>query len=98
MTSKTKTLVASSLLFLFSGQINAQKAPAVVTQANYGGEKQEAVYSLLPTADNAFMLGGTTDSKGAGKMDAWLVKADSEGKVLWDKTFGGVPPVLGWQK
>lgn len=89
MTKKTKMLVASSLLFLFSGQINAQKAPAVVTQANYGGEKQEAVYSLLPTTDNAFMLGGTTDSKGAGKLDAWLVKTDSEGKVLWDKTFGG---------
>ena len=89
MTSKTKTLLSSSLLFFFSLPINAQQAPAVVVQANYGGEQQEAVYSLLPTADNSFMLGGTTDSKGAGKIDAWLVKADSEGKVLWDKTFGG---------
>ena len=89
MTNKTKTLIASGLCLLFSSHIYAQKAPEVVTQANYGGQKQEAVYSLLPTADNAFMLGGTTDSKGAGKIDAWLVKADSEGKVLWDKTFGG---------
>ena len=35
------------------------------------------------------ILGGSTASFGAGRDDAWCVKLDSAGNVLWQKTYGG---------
>jgi len=54
-----------------------------------GGEGDDAVYSVIQTADGNFLAVGSTSSKGAGESDAWVVKFDGEGNVLWDKTFGG---------
>ena len=55
----------------------------------YGGDDVDKLHSL--TIDNySNLLGlGYTYSKGAGGKDAWLIKLDSEGNNIWDKTFGG---------
>jgi len=54
-----------------------------------GGEGDDAVYSVIRTVDGNFLAVGSTSSKGAGKSDAWVVKFDGKGNVVWDKTFGG---------
>lgn len=56
----------------------------------YGGTEADYGYSLIQTADGGFVMAGITQSYGAGRNDAWLVKTDSSGQVEWNQTFGGV--------
>jgi len=70
----------------------------------YGGSNDESLWSLWPTRDGGYLLGGVSGSPAGGdKTDAlrdtcsacyvadyWLVKIDSAGNKEWDKTYGGV--------
>lgn len=45
--------------------------------------------SLIQTEDEGFILAGNTYLYGAGGSDAWLIKTDSSGRMLWNHTYGG---------
>ncbi|MCH8902686.1 MAG: T9SS type A sorting domain-containing protein [Bacteroidetes bacterium] len=55
----------------------------------YGGAGQDYAYDCKKTIDGGYVMAGYTDSKGNGSADFWLVKTDSLGNLLWDKTYGG---------
>lgn len=55
----------------------------------YGGSKSEVLWAAKQTDDGGFMLVGQTDSEGAGGLDFYVVRTDSNGHELWVKTFGG---------
>ncbi len=55
----------------------------------YGGAGYEMALSMVKTSDGGFGLAGWTDSYGAGDIDYWLVKTDSNGNMQWDQTYGG---------
>ena len=65
---------------------------------SYGGSGYDALFSVQPTTDGGFVLAGysasgadgTKTSPGFGDNDYWIVRIDSAGNQLWDKTFGGV--------
>ncbi|RPH94354.1 T9SS C-terminal target domain-containing protein [candidate division KSB1 bacterium] len=54
-----------------------------------GGSSGEACYTVLQAADGGYVLGGYTQTWGAGWNDFWLVKTNANGDSLWSRTFGG---------
>jgi predicted secreted protein len=55
----------------------------------YGGTGMEFGQCLEPTIDGGYALACITNSFGAGGMDFWLVKMDSNGDMEWNMTYGG---------
>ncbi len=58
-------------------------------QNTFGGEADDFGISIQQTSDGGYIITGYTYSFGKGGKDVYLVKADSQGKILWQKTFGG---------
>lgn len=56
---------------------------------NFGGAENDYGTVVIPSYEGGYYLGGATESKGAGRSDVFLVRADSSGKPVWEKTFGG---------
>ncbi|MBW2122122.1 MAG: choice-of-anchor D domain-containing protein, partial [Deltaproteobacteria bacterium] len=61
----------------------------VVWQKTYGGENTDEAFSIQQTTDGGYMVGGLTFSFGAERSDSWVLKLDSDGQIVWQRTFGG---------
>jgi hypothetical protein len=55
----------------------------------YGGPSDNEARSLIQTSDGGYALAGWTDSFGGGGYKFYLVKTDSTGNMLWNRTYGG---------
>jgi hypothetical protein len=60
----------------------------------FGGSDLDAGSSVQQSKDGGYILLGVTYSYGVGNLDAWLIKTDSNGTELWNRTFGG--PGYDW--
>jgi hypothetical protein len=54
----------------------------------YGGPWDDVASSVVQTSDGGYVLAGSC-SFAAGVHGSWLVKTDSAGNHLWNKTYGG---------
>ncbi|MEM2968097.1 MAG: hypothetical protein QXJ40_05910 [Candidatus Bathyarchaeia archaeon] len=54
----------------------------------YGGAQSDKAYALAKTANECLIVGDTR-SKGEGESDAWIIKADLNGDLIWETTVGG---------
>jgi hypothetical protein len=61
----------------------------VMWDTTFGGDGNEWGNSVIQSADGGYVVAGFTGSTGAGGYDAWLVCTDDEGRLVWDRTFGG---------
>ena len=60
-----------------------------VWNMTFGGGASDKAYFVQQTSDSGYILAGETSSYSAGSGDFWLVKTDSDGNKVWEKTFGG---------
>jgi hypothetical protein len=55
----------------------------------FGGVYPDEGWAVHQTFDGGFIMVGYTASYGGGNSDIWLIKTDSDGYRIWDKTYGG---------
>ncbi len=66
-------------------------------QNTIGGSSDDGLYTIIPTNDGGYVLGGYSRSSISsdkvencfGITDYWLVKIDSAGNIQWQNTIGG---------
>jgi hypothetical protein len=61
----------------------------------FGGSFTDTAFGVEKTADNGFIIVGSSDSNDVditdnkGSYDFWVLKISSSGTLLWEKSFGG---------
>ena len=78
---------------LWLAKIN-KTSGAPIWERTFGATGNSTGESVSQTTDGGYIIAGTTDAKGAGKDDVWLIKTDSNGIIKkvdgWEKTFGWI--------
>ncbi len=67
----------------------------LIWERNFGGTAFDAAQSVSLSTDGGFIITGNSKSdsgdvlSNAGENDIWLVKTNANGKIVWQKSFGG---------
>jgi hypothetical protein len=61
----------------------------ILWNKTYGGNDAERCNYMILTADGDFLLIGLTEAGSDVSQDMWIVKTDSDGIQLWNRTIGG---------
>jgi hypothetical protein len=69
--------------------LKLNSAGDILWQKTYGDTGIEGQPSVQQTADGGYILAGETKSLGSSNGDFWVLKLDSAGDILWQKTYGG---------
>ena len=90
MKEKGPLITYATLVCLLSLPLAIQFAAATTGwDKTYGGRHYDIARSIVQTNDGGYALAGFTESYGAGESDFWLVKVDSSGNEMWNRTYGG---------
>ncbi len=89
------------IIFFFfivlSFSLSAQN-PVVEWAKTFGGSRTEYPFTITVTKNNKYLVAGWTGSSDGnivnthGLSDAWLIKLDENGAIIWQKTYGGSGP------
>lgn len=87
---KTFFLLICSFLFF----ITASTQPAIVWEQNYGGSLYDGATEIIQTSDGKLVVLGASESsdrdvkENNGLTDYWIIKIDTDGAIIWEKTIG----------
>jgi len=93
--SGNKTAEPKGWMDFYVIRINSQGD--IIWDRTYGGDKRDELTSVIQTSDGNFLLAGHSSSgisgdkseEGRGDADYWIVMIDSDGNIIWDRTYGG---------
>ncbi|HPT38076.1 MAG TPA: hypothetical protein PLZ44_07285, partial [Methanothrix sp.] len=95
VTGSTKSYsMGSELLWLLRTDANGSP----IWDKTFGGfvsSSGDGGWAVSETEDGGFIITGYTQSLGAGRKDLWLLRTDGEGRLIWDRTFGGKEDDVG---
>lgn len=57
-------------------------------QRYYGGNQDDWANFIQETEEGGYVAAGYTNSFGSGGWDFWVLNLNSEGDILWEKTYG----------
>jgi len=77
--------------------IKLDKNRGIASQIILGGKGLDEVEKMIPTKDGGALLGvysrssatGSKKTENFGEGDYWIIKLNKDGKVEWEKNFGG---------
>jgi len=78
-------------LFLFFSLILttlSAKNMQILWDNTYGADKEDKAYGVTVTQDRGIAIAGATRSFSKGKEDAYILKTDAKGKLLWERRIG----------
>jgi hypothetical protein len=72
----------------------------IVWQKCFGGSNLDYAYSIRSTLDGGYIVGGSSSSNDGDvtgnhyniygeSEDFWIIKLDSQGNLIWQKSLGG---------
>ncbi|MBE0572786.1 MAG: T9SS type A sorting domain-containing protein [Ignavibacteriaceae bacterium] len=68
--------------------VKTDSAGDIIWTKTYGGVERDLSSSINRTSDGGFIIAGSTESFGTGDFDGWLIRTDSNGNLIWSKTYG----------
>ena len=86
-----KTVLTGTALLLVQIPLLAL---VLLQERTWGGPQFDAGSGIATAPDNSVYVTGTTLSFGAGDRDAFLLKYDASGALVWQRTFGTSPSEL----
>jgi hypothetical protein len=69
--------------------LKLNKDGSIDWQRTYGGGNWDIAFATQQTSDGGFVVAGLTESFGAGNYDVWVLKLNTQGDIIWQKTYGG---------
>ena len=86
-----------SVLLGIPAIVAAEVPPKIQWQKSFGGSTDDSLQALRQTSDGGFIVGGASKSvasgnktsMGHGGLDYWVLKLDTDGNKIWEKSFGG---------
>jgi len=87
--------IAVGYTFSFSGSrdvflVKVDSAGSMEWAKTYGGTSEDRGNYIEITNDGGYIIGGFTESFGAGGRDIILIKTDASGNVEWSQTYGDI--------
>lgn len=84
--AKHELIILLLLIIAFSNNSVSQ----VKFEQILGGTGYDYGHSVIQTKDKGYVFAGSTTSYGNGNSDVYILKTDSLGITLWQKTFGDI--------
>ncbi len=74
----------------YLAKVSPTSAPVQQWRRLIGGAGDESFHAIEQLPDGGFLLAGSTTTASAGAEDAFVVRTDASGMVLWSRTYGGL--------